>query len=275
MDGADADSNTSPGRIVAVIEAPPGVSVEDGRRDLVPVMTDLLRDAEFGRGIRRQLTAAAPAITQPGADRLLIAIQMLEGLIQLAAADATCQLPRTAARLASEQLSQPELKHRAREATNAANAITLGLTLVTAALAEGREGRWPALFPAQARTTGGQVDGNYACLRGHLAAVTEYGEQLKLFGSLAKVAALLAKEANRLGGVAGRSIKGKQIEQWRRQVRSTATPDDLIEKVAYRSVLKALLTQSEQPQTKPDAIKILRDQVQVCPAIDPRRIEKR
>jgi hypothetical protein len=238
--------------------------------------SDLQHDAECWRTLRRRLATAAEAIERPGADRLSICLQMLLDIDELRVADTQHGLARTAAALHAigDELSQPQLEHRARTAVNLADDSVKPLTLIMAALGEGQEGRWPSLFPPQVATSGGQLDINYASLRGHLAALLEYArqlKQLKLFGTLTEAAELLAAEANRLGGLAGDRIKGQDVMNWRQQVRSKTTPEHDLAKKTYRMTLEALVVEPEQPKTKSDAIHMLRSMVRTAQAIDPRR----
>jgi hypothetical protein len=233
----------------------------------------LQQDAACGRAMRKLVHDAADLIRRPGADRLLICWQTLERFRQLIDDDAEYQLGRasSAAAALNEQLSQSQLDHLAKGAQNSADRATNVITLIMAVLAEGQKGRWPSLFPPQEHAPGAPVDSNYAVMRGYFAAELEYARQLALFENLTEIAELLAKEANRLGGAAGHAIKGEQIMDWRQQVRSVAKPDDSIDKATYQSVLEALLSQPEQPETREQATVILRGLVGACSAIDPRR----
>jgi hypothetical protein len=231
--------------------------------------SDLLHDAMCWRELRKVQDDAAERIERPGADRLLICHETLQGLYQLIADDAERNLNRTFAAL--QQLPQPQREHPERDVRKIANRSPMVLTLVMAALAEGREHRWPHLFPEQKSPQGGQIDGEYAVERGYLAALLEWARQLGLFGTLTAPAKVITDEVNKLGGIAGRRIEGQEIINWRQQSRSKATGHN-ISKDTYHSVLDELLKRPHQPQTKADAISVLRDLVYACPGIDPRRL---
>ena len=234
--------------------------------------TALQHHATCWRTARKLFDDAAVGIEKRVADRLMICWEALEGLRQLAAADAAREFAQESVALqTNKQLSQLHLEHRAKSARHVADRSTVVLTLLLAALAEGQQGRWPSLFPPQVHTSGHQVDGNYAVLRGYLAAELEYANRLPFFRSLTEPASLIAAEVNRVGGVAGRLVKGNEIINWRRRVRSKSTPEDDIAKQTYGRVLAALLALPERPRSKAAAISILRNQMLACPAVDPRR----
>lgn len=143
--------------------------------------SDLRQYAMCWRALRKLMDGAAERIELPDADRLLICHETLQGLYQLTADDAERDLNRTFAAL--QQLPQLQREHhRERDARKIANRSPMVLTLVMAALAEGRERRWPHLFPEQKSPQGGQIDGEYAVERGYLAALLEW---LDSWGSLA------------------------------------------------------------------------------------------
>jgi hypothetical protein len=212
--------------------------------------SDLLHDAMCWRALRKLLDDAAIQIERPGADQLPICYEALDKLYQLVVADADRELDRVSAALSKEQLPQPLLEYRAGDAQKIADRRPKMLTLVKDALAD--EGRW-AIFAVQ---------------RGYLAGELEWARGLDFFRDFAEPANVLAGEANRLGGVGGKKIKGENIVEWREQVRRE---EDSIAKMTYDRILNALVNEIDQPQTKANAVFILKNMVRGGLDIDPRR----
>jgi hypothetical protein len=234
--------------------------------------SELLHDTMSWRALRKLLDDAADLIERPSADRLRIIIETWQQFDELVDADATRILERAGTELhASGPLSQAHLKHQAQKIQREADQRRRTITLTIAAFVEGSEGRWPALFPEQKHTRGGQVDGEYGVERGYLAALLEWARQLRVFGTLTAAAKVITGETNRLGGIAGKRIEAQKIINWRRQARSKATTDKIL-KDTYDSVLDDLLKQADQPQMKQAATVILRNLVHACLGIDPRRL---
>jgi hypothetical protein len=233
---------------------------------------DLQHDAECWRTFRRLRAAADEAIEQPGANRLATCSQWLRDIHELIAADAKRELARAAAAVrVSGALSRAHLRHRVSSLVHVADESGKALNLIRAALGQGQEGQWPALFPPQIHPSNRPVDGNLAAQRDYLAALLEYANLLNFFGTLTEAAELIAKEANRGGGLAGRKIIGPNIVDWRQSLRSEANDRDSSDKNTYRATLEAFLREPEQPQTKEDAIELFRPLVGICQHVDPRR----
>lgn len=226
----------------------------------------------FRRKFRKLMDDAADRIMRPGADRLLICRETLEGLRQLLADDTQRDLAQTSAVLSKskETMPQLQLEHRARDAQRAADRSTMIITLVMTALGQGAEGLWPALFPEQKHDQGRPVDGEQAIQRYYLGTLLEYAKQLGFFPSLTSPAQEIATAVNLRGGVGGKSVKTQQIVDWRKQVR--ASDKDSIDMKTHRSLLNAWLSEIEhQPRNTAEAIDKLRHLVSLCSLVDPRR----
>lgn len=223
----------------------------------------------FRRKLRKLMDDAADRIKRPGADRLLICREALEGLRQLLADDTKRDLHQTSAALSKEAMPQLQREHRARDAQRAADRSPMIVTLINTALGEGAEGRWPALFPEQKHDQGRPVDGEYAIHRRYLGTLLEYAKQLGVFPGLASPAQEIATAVNHRGGVGGNRVKTQQIVDWRKQV--LATPKDSIDYTTHRHLLNAWLNETPQPESAANAVVMLRNLVDLCSLVDPRR----
>jgi hypothetical protein len=206
-------------------------------------------DARSWRALIKLLDNAAVQLERSGADQLLICYVGLEKLYQLVVTNTDRELDRVSAALSKEQLPQPQLEHRKMDALKVADRRPKMLNLVMAALAD--EGRWAI----------------YAKQRGYLAGELEWARHLGVFKDLTEPAEELAKEANRLGGVGGKKIKGEQIVEWREQIRRGK---ESIAKITYDHIFNALINETDQPQTKAKAVFILKNMVRGYLDIDPR-----
>lgn len=223
----------------------------------------------FRRTLRKLMDDAASRAMRPGADRLLICREAVEALCQLIGADADRDLDRISGALLKEQMPQLQREHRATDAQRAANRSTMILMLINTALGEGAEGRWPALFPEQKHDQGRPVDGEYAIHRRYLGTLLEYAKQLGVFPSLTSPAQEIATAVKRRGGVGAKSVKTQQIVDWRKQV--LAAPKNSLDYTTHRYLLNAWLNETPQPKSAASAVVILRDLVDLCSQIDPRR----